>query len=136
MGSNIGGGGEWGNGDDGAGLVERLVGEFLDAILPTGLDDAADDAITDGFASKASREVDSLFSNASLNEGQQVVADEVVAAIQDAIDSDFPEADVQSAAEDVLPDDFEALSDLIEEAAAIVDSYQEEALALSGESEE
>lgn len=133
MGSNIGGGGGWGERDDGAGFVEELVGEFLDAVLPTGLDDAVDEAMTDGFARKASRELDSLFANASFNEGQQVVADEVLAAMQDAIDSDFPEADVQSAAEDVLPDDFEALSDIIDESALIVDSYQEEALALSGE---
>lgn len=133
MGSNIGAGGGWGEEDDGAGFVERLVGEFLDAVLPTGIDDAADEAMTDGFARKASREIDSLFANASFNEGQQVVADEVLSAIQDAIDSDFPEADVQSAAEDVLPDGFDALSDIIEESAFIVDSYQEEALALSGE---
>lgn len=131
MGKNIGGGG----GDD-EGFFERVVGEIVDFFLPEGVDDVVDDAVTDQFAMKASREVHSLFQNASLNAGQQAVADEVVAAMEDAIDSDFPEADVASAAEDVLPDDFEALSDLIDEAAAIVDGYQEEALAFSGESAE
>lgn len=132
---NIGGGGGWGEGEE-AGFFERLVGEVVDFFLPEGVDDAVDEAVSDQFARKASREVHSLFQNASLNEGQQVVADDVVAAMEEAIDSDFPESDVASAAEDVLPDDFEALSDLIEEAAAIVEGYQEEALAFSGESAE
>lgn len=130
---NIGGGGGWGERDNGDGLIDSIVGEFIDAVLPSGLDDVADDMISDGLARKANRELDSLFANAWFNEGQQVVANDVLAAMQDAVDSDFPEADVQSAAEDALPDGFEALSDIIEESVAIVDSYQEEALALTGE---
>lgn len=132
MAGNIGGGGQ----DGDPGMFAEFFGEALDFLLPEGIDDVVDEAVTDQFAQKANREVYSLFQNASLNAGQQVVADDVVSAMQDAIDSDFPEADVVAAAEDVLPDGFEALSDLIDEAAAIVDGYQEEALAFSGESAE
>lgn len=131
MAGNIGGGGQ----DGDAGFFAELVGEFLDAALPSGLDAVVDDAITDGLAQKANRELDSLFANASLNAGQQTVADEVLAAMQDEVDSSFPEADVESAANDAMPDDFEALSDLVEESVFIVDNYQDEAMALTGEEE-
>jgi hypothetical protein len=130
---NIGGGGEWGGGDNEVGFVERLAGELLDAILPSGLDAVADEAIQSGLATKAVREIDSLFANASLNPGQRTVAGDVVAAIQDEIEANFPESDVESAALDAMPDGFEGLSNLVDDSVAVVDSYQDEALALSGE---